>query len=84
MGVDNLDSLSYRSLATRPFVLLSDRPDHRRRAHELFWQSAKSAEFVTVRTFFGGQGSGITGGWAPDSKKFAWTDYETLPERGGK
>jgi hypothetical protein len=31
---------------------------------------------TTVRTFFGGQGSGNTGGWSPDSKKFAWTEYE--------
>jgi hypothetical protein len=42
--------------------------------------SAKDAELTTVRTFFGGQGSGNTGGWAPDSKKFAWTEYETIPE----
>lgn len=40
---------------------------------------AKGAELITVRTFFGGQGSANTGGWAPDSKKFAWTEYETLP-----
>jgi len=40
---------------------------------------AKGAELTTVRTFFGGQGSGNTGGWAPDSKKFAWTEYEALP-----
>ena len=42
---------------------------------------AKDAELSTVRTFFGGQGSGNTGGWAPDSKKFAWTEYETIPEQ---
>jgi TolB protein len=41
---------------------------------------AKGAELTAVRTFFGGQGSGNTGGWAPDSKKFAWTEYETIPE----
>ena len=39
---------------------------------------AKGAGLTTVRTFFGGQGSGNTGGWAPDSKKFAWTEYETI------
>jgi TolB protein len=43
---------------------------------------ATGAELTTVRTFFGGQGSGNTGGWAPDSKKFAWTEYETLPQEG--
>jgi Tol biopolymer transport system component len=43
--------------------------------------SAKGAELTTVRTFFGGQGSGNTGGWSPDSKKFAWTEYETIPEQ---
>jgi Tol biopolymer transport system component len=42
--------------------------------------AAKGAELTTVRTFFGGQGSGNTGGWAPDSKRFAWTEYETVPE----
>ena len=42
---------------------------------------AKGAELVTVRTFYGGQGSGNTGGWAPDSKKFAWTEYETLDRK---
>lgn len=41
--------------------------------------AAKGAKLTTVRTFFGGQGSGNTGGWAPDSKKFAWSEYETLP-----
>ena len=46
--------------------------------------AAKGAELTTVRTFFGGQGSGNTGGWAPDSKKFAWTEYETLPEQAAK
>ena len=39
---------------------------------------AKGAELTTVRTFFGGQGSANTGGWAPDSKKFAWTEYEKV------
>jgi len=39
---------------------------------------AKDAELTTVRTFFGGQGSGNTGGWSPDSKKFAWTEYEPI------
>ena len=43
---------------------------------------AKGAELTTVRTFFGGQGTGNTGGWSPDSKKFAWTEYETIPEQG--
>ena len=41
--------------------------------------AAKGAELNTVSTFFGGQGSGNTGGWAPDSKKLAWTEYETIP-----
>jgi Tol biopolymer transport system component len=45
---------------------------------------AKGAELKTVATFFGGQGSGNTGGWAPDSKKFAWTVYEALPEGAAK
>jgi TolB protein len=44
--------------------------------------AARDAALTTVRTFFGGQGSGNTGGWAPDSKKFAWTEYETIPEQG--
>ncbi|HWE85245.1 MAG TPA: hypothetical protein VG267_09900 [Terracidiphilus sp.] len=42
---------------------------------------AKGAELTTVRTFFGGQGSGNTNGWAPDSKKFAWTEYEKNPQQ---
>ncbi len=41
---------------------------------------AKGAELATVRTFFGGQGSGNTGGWAPDSKKFVWTEYEAITQ----
>jgi TolB protein len=41
----------------------------------------KGAELTTVRTFFGGQGAGNTGGWSPDSKKFAWTEYEPIPEQ---
>jgi Tol biopolymer transport system component len=41
---------------------------------------AKGAELTTVSTFFGGQGAGNTGGWAPHSKKFAWTEYEALPK----
>jgi TolB protein len=45
---------------------------------------AKGAELKTVRTFFGGQGSGNTGGWSPDSKKFAWTEYEALPQAPAK
>lgn len=40
--------------------------------------AVKGAGLTTVRTFFGGQGSGNTGGWAPDSKKFAWTEYEKI------
>jgi TolB protein len=43
---------------------------------------AKGAELTTVRTFFGGQGSANTGGWAADSKKFAWTEYETIAPAG--
>ena len=31
--------------------------------------------------FFGGQGTGNTGGWSRDSKKFAWTEYEKIPEQ---
>jgi len=42
---------------------------------------AKGAELTTVSTFFGGQGSGNTGGWAPDSQKFAWTAYERIQEK---
>jgi TolB protein len=42
---------------------------------------AKGAELTTVRNFFGGQGAGNTGGWSPDSKKFAWTEYEKIPEQ---
>ncbi len=42
---------------------------------------AKGAELTTVRTFFGGQGSGNTNGWAPDSKKFAWTEYEAISDQ---
>jgi len=45
---------------------------------------AKGAELKTVETFFGGQGSGNTGGWAPDSKKFAWTEYEKVPDAPAK
>ena len=39
---------------------------------------ARGAELTTVRTFFGGQGAGNTGGWSPDSKRFAWTEYEPI------
>lgn len=42
--------------------------------------AAKGAELATVRTFFGGQGSGNTGGWAPGSRRFAWTEYEPIPD----
>jgi TolB protein len=45
--------------------------------------AAKGAELTTVRTFFGGQGAGNTGGWSADSKKFAWTEYEKMAA-GGK
>jgi hypothetical protein len=41
---------------------------------------AKGSELMTVRTFFGGQGAGNTGGWSMDSKRFAWTEYERIPE----
>lgn len=44
--------------------------------------AAKGAELETVRTFFGGQGSGNTGGWAADSKRFAWTEYEAIAPAG--
>jgi TolB protein len=43
--------------------------------------SATGTDLTTVRTFFGGQGAGNTGGWSPDSKKFTWTEYETLSEQ---
>lgn len=43
---------------------------------------AEGAELTTVRTFFGGQGSANTGGWSPDSTKFAWTEYEAVGEAG--
>jgi len=46
--------------------------------------AAKGAELKTVATFFGGQGSANTGGWAPDSKKFAWSVYEKLPDEAAK
>jgi len=46
--------------------------------------AAKGAELKTVETFFGGQGSSNTGGWAPDSKKFVWSEYEKLPEAPAK
>jgi Tol biopolymer transport system component len=39
---------------------------------------AKGAELATVRTFFGGQGAGNTGGWSMDSKRFTWTEYEKI------
>ena len=42
---------------------------------------AKGAELTTVRTFFGGQGAGNTGGWSPDSKTFVWTEYEPISEQ---
>jgi hypothetical protein len=42
---------------------------------------AKRAKLTTAREFFGGQGSGNTGGWARDSKQFAWTEYELLPDQ---
>lgn len=42
---------------------------------------ATGAELTTVRTFFGGQGSGNTSGWSPDSKQFAWTGYVRVPEQ---
>ena len=40
---------------------------------------AKGAALETVRTFFGGQGAGNTGGWSADSKTFVWTEYEKIP-----
>lgn len=42
--------------------------------------AARGAELIAVRTFFGGQGAGNTGGWSADSKKFAWTEYEKIPQ----
>lgn len=63
-----------------------DHPDHNyigpemkikllRLAHGV---AAKGAHLTTVSTFFGGQGSGNTGGWAPESRKFVWTEYEKI------
>ena len=46
--------------------------------------AAKGAELQTVATFFGGQGSSNTSGWAPDSKKFVWSVYEALPAEAAK
>jgi hypothetical protein len=40
--------------------------------------AAKGSELTTVRTFFGGHVSVISGGWSADSKKFAWTEYEKI------
>jgi hypothetical protein len=45
------------------------------------WTDGLGAELTMVRGFFGGQGAGNTGGWAPDSKRFAWTEYETIPQQ---
>lgn len=65
-----------------------DHPDHsyigkgmRIRLLHLEGGGAKVAELMTVSTFFGGQGSGNTGGWSPDSTKFVWTEYETVAEQ---
>lgn len=43
--------------------------------------AAKGAALKTISTFFGGQGSGNTGGWAPNSKEFAWTEYEPIQSK---
>ena len=40
----------------------------------------KGGELQTVSTFYGGQGSGNTSGWSPDSNKIVWSVYEKLPE----
>ncbi len=42
---------------------------------------AKGAKLTTVRSYFGGQGGGNTGGWSPDSKMFTWTEYEKIPSQ---
>jgi len=34
----------------------------------------------TVSTFYGGQGSGNTSGWSPDSKRIIWSVYEKRTE----
>jgi hypothetical protein len=84
MGVDNLDSLSYRSLATRPFVLVSDRPDHRRRAYELLRQKReerriRDGEDILWRPAFGRYR------WlGARLQKFAWKEYEALPAQSAK
>lgn len=38
----------------------------------------------TVSTFYGGQGSGNTNGWSPDSMKIIWSVYKKLPQQGAK
>ena len=43
---------------------------------------AKGAELTTVRIFFGGQGSGNTGGWTQDSRQVSWTESDDCA--GGK
>jgi len=40
----------------------------------------KAGELQTVSTFYGGQGSGNTSGWSPDSKRIIWSVYEKLTE----
>ena len=44
----------------------------------------KVGELRTLSTFYGGQGSGNTSGWAPDSKKIIWSVYEKLPAESSK
>ena len=38
----------------------------------------KAGDRQTISRFYGGQGSGNTNGWSPDSKKIVWSVYEEL------
>lgn len=38
----------------------------------------KPGPLRTISTFYGGQGSGNTTGWSPDSRKIVWSVYEKL------
>lgn len=66
-----------------------DHPDHQyigsgMKIRLLSLTGGAGAEFKTVATFYGGQGSGNTSGWAPDSKRFAWVVYEKVPAQPAK
>jgi hypothetical protein len=83
MGVDNLDRLSFAP-GQLGDCLVSDRPDHCRRGHELLWQEREECRTHDGEDNLWRPGLGQYRGWAPDSKRFAWTAYETLPEQGAK